>query len=190
MVLPRRLLIFTKSQMHFECNRIVCKEVLEGLHNSSQVNLKRRIFKRRLGSCPYDVFVRLEEFYPRTLSLQTDYIKAIVGLFNTSNGQNRLTQFYGLPCFANVCDEPTGMSLFTTSLFWNVARKEVVNYPLNIDHRFPSWAWASIKCAQKPTLPGRISFIKWLSLYCVDLNVQVFNSLGIKANIKTCLDSI
>lgn len=86
MLLSRRRLIFTDHQVYFQCSKHQTMEKLDRTFQSTElINLitKNTLFLPTQGGSfnINDIYIRLQEYYPRTLRYETDNINAFDGIF-------------------------------------------------------------------------------------------------------------
>jgi hypothetical protein len=129
-VLSRRRLVFTASQMYFQCNAMFCIESLSshGI-SSASLNLSSNKTRMRLSHeilvafpnlsttpTPRALYKQIEEYCPRRLSFDNDIIKAFLGIINAfemRHGADRIcaTHVYGLPIFYNKASSTISLPL-------------------------------------------------------------------------------
>jgi hypothetical protein len=167
--LSRRCLIFTDSQIYFQCKTTHYVEGLGPGIEFNQINGLRAEFQvfqwLDLHGNTHDLYDRLIEYYDRKLSYREDIVKAFLGVLNAfemNRGSNQVlaTQLHGLPVFYS--NKPTVVSPSTTfaiSLSWRVAYDDKMrDAPAVKSHLFPSWSWASIKADRHPASAGILQF--------------------------------
>ncbi|KAF7678853.1 hypothetical protein GT037_002601 [Alternaria burnsii] len=175
LVLSRRRLVFTGSQMYFQCNSMHGLENLPSRHPASpspDPSLEAGICHDDLIAFPnldmrstvQTLYLQIEEYYDRRLSFREDSIKAVTGIINAfelgkGNDRIRATQVFGLPIFYNQTSPTfclpsekkcnltvfTPTSTFAYSLTWSAMLNKVTRYSGVTDTLFPSWSWASCK---------------------------------------------
>ena len=175
LVLSRRRLFFTRSQMYFQCNNIHGLENLPSRHPASPcpdpslgagIGHDNLIEFLNLDMRPtvQTLFRQIEEYYGRCLSFREDIIKAVTGIINAFEvGQDtdriRATQVFGLPVFYSQtsptfclpsekkCSSTvfTPTSTFAYSLIWSMLVHPDIRYSGVTGILFPSWSWASCK---------------------------------------------
>lgn len=179
-ILSRRRLVFTDSQLYFQCRSHHYLEGLSQPFKSGEGSLAAQFMVfpvHGVGRLSTDVYGRLEEYFSRDLSYNSDSINAVEGVLRAFSYKSRpfslAKHFYGIPIRYDVNFEKS--NTLTTS-FWagmtwryEVPGQEgsldpspkgdaaecsaVQNTKSNIALRqelssFPSWSWASIKAAQ------------------------------------------
>ncbi|XP_014554498.1 hypothetical protein COCVIDRAFT_55448, partial [Bipolaris victoriae FI3] len=85
MLLSRRRLVFTKTQMYFQCRNAMCMESLNPDYTDyrrGSIFPIRRFPSGGIGKTVYDLLCRLEEYYRRELSFGIDSILAFDGVVN------------------------------------------------------------------------------------------------------------
>jgi hypothetical protein len=150
MLLSRRRLVFTNSQMYFQCRTMHGMEGLHPTFPASGYALEDQFQcfpSEGIGRTFDDLQRRLEEYFPRQLSFHTDVISAFDGIFSAfdelENFRFRVTQFYGVPVMYNDHTSHLARKSFITYLCWSVSIREPEGkVGLNM---FPSWSWASAK---------------------------------------------
>lgn len=134
LLLSRRCLFFTNTQMYFQCMNMQCQERVE----TSGINRAYPRLKYNIDSIPEyiprvpripktyrtysltEFYNRLEEYYPRKLTFRTDCIEAFLGILNnsTSSDLEEATHFYGLPLMPGAVSAHTATKSFVDSLMW------------------------------------------------------------------------
>ncbi|EMD85443.1 hypothetical protein COCC4DRAFT_117630, partial [Bipolaris maydis ATCC 48331] len=85
MLLSRRRLVFTKTQMYLQCRKIYCMETLHPDFTASDTEpfpTYQCFPSQGIGQSIVDLSSRLEEYYQRELSFDTDSILAFDGIIN------------------------------------------------------------------------------------------------------------
>jgi hypothetical protein len=165
MLLSCRRLVFTKTQMYFQCMSGISIESVSpcfGSHSASSLatGLSLQFIGNWSCSIPfeevYGVFPvestrnqpdylneRLKEYYKRQLSFGTDAIEAFLGIINFYRTSRPTGSFYGVLYFYDLASEPhLPLASFLEGLLWSTT-------PSNVKpHTFPSWSWASVKASQ------------------------------------------
>ncbi|KAH4257130.1 hypothetical protein HBI04_152520 [Parastagonospora nodorum] len=178
MVLSRRLLVFTATQMYFQCNAMSHMEMFSSNDPaspdriSSTVPLHPRLTVfYNLGAAPTIsvLYEQLMEYYDRWLSFDEDIIKAFLGIINVfemKHGSDHIcaTHIYGLPVFYNQRSPNfslpsadgasfatfTPKSTFLHSLTWDTYPETKPIYDALADTAlYPSWSFASVKVRSK-----------------------------------------
>ncbi|KAI9150560.1 HET-domain-containing protein [Paramyrothecium foliicola] len=170
-LLSRRRLIFTDEQVYFECQSMYCCEVLNtplaDLHTSDHQRFKSRfcnnsnvgLFPKSFGSNDWEIVERIEEHTQRTISNQSDTLKALLGILRAlgERSKNPVRHCFGVPILPSpprvrkrtsngrtISPDPedaydpfewTSVAGFCTGLCWNV------NKPRRRKHGFPTWSW-------------------------------------------------
>jgi hypothetical protein len=170
MLLSRRRLVFTESQMYFQCTMMHGIEslTLGVTHSRGPFGTLYRVFPHRgIGHTNKDLTFRLIEYYKRKLSFQTDTIHAFSGILNAFNDspyfQNKVTHFYGIPIIYSYKGIDLAITRsFTSNLMWNVHHWDANDHIDNVlywsrNDAFPSWSWASAKARQGDDTSGQLS---------------------------------
>jgi hypothetical protein len=150
MLMSRRRLVFTDSQMYFQCACAIWLESLDMAATESQSHLHEqfRVFPTIGANNDFDeIQARLKEYYQRHLSYRTDAIHAFSGICNmqrTDAGPVALTHFYGIPIAFPGIEHRTS-EVFIEALTWRILHRDSVVEPLAFPLLFPSWSWASVK---------------------------------------------
>jgi len=152
MLLSRRRLVFTESQMYFQCEQS-CH--LEGAETSVATPHSSPCARFLTFPAPgasknlSGAQDRLVEYYQRQLSIKTDVIHAFSGICTSSvvasERQHPLTHFYGIPIQRPFLDEYNYLEEFVDSLMWVVLHRDSDLKTLTFPLIFPSWFWASVK---------------------------------------------
>jgi hypothetical protein len=180
LVLSRRRLIFTRSQMYFQCNNMHRLENMPSRHPSSpspDSSLDAGIGHDNLVAFPnpdsrptvQTLYRQIGKYYRRRLSFREDIIKAVTGIINVfESGQGtdriRATQVFGLPIFYSQTSPTfclttekkssptvfTPTSTFAYSLVWSILPHDDMRWSGVTDTLFPSWSWASCKARYDP----------------------------------------
>ncbi|KAF2118317.1 heterokaryon incompatibility protein-domain-containing protein [Lophiotrema nucula] len=197
---PRRL-VFTKSQMYFQCDEMHCLESLTGgLYNPSVPDDRGLKFFPRVGSglSLNAVHELIMEYFPRHLSFGSDSINALEGVMNafsdqSSNaraGDTRTKHFFGIPCFQYTNSSYNATGLFADGLLWTaqspVAR---VSSPMN-NPEFPSWSWAACKAAHPSSTNYLLFDYIWKGmLHQEDITFRIKHSGGKEVNLDELMTS-
>jgi hypothetical protein len=204
LVLSRRRLIFTRSQMYFQCKNM---HRLENLPSGHPASLRSdRPLDAGLGhdnlvafsnlemrSTVHTLYRQIEEYYYRRLSFCEDIIKAVTGIINAfelGQGTDRIraTQVFGLPIFYSktsptFCLPPekgcspkvcTPTSTFAHSLSWSISPHFDTNYSDVTESLFPSWSWASCKAYYNPINDGSFAWEARLGNFSCEESLQVW----------------
>ena len=156
-LLSRRRLVFTQSQLYFQCLITHCCECLSiqpgqvddpGLEGYQSDELGLQVFpKFGLGLSSNDLTKRLNEYLRRNLSYDSDALNAFLGVLQAYNDQHTVHHIWGLP--VQLFNGPTQRTLgncIDESLFWEV---EQVDSVVTRRRQFPSWTWAAYKGVRK-----------------------------------------
>ena len=204
LVLSRRRLIFTRSQMYFQCNNMHGLENLPSRHPASPspdpsldagIGHDDLIVFANLDSRPTaeTLYRQIEEYYHRRLSFREDIIKAVTGIINAfelGQGTDRIraTQVFGLPIFYSQTSptfclpskkkySPTVLtptSTFAYSLIWYIDLHGYKEYSGVTDTLFPSWSWASCKAHYEQIHCGVVAWEAPLVNFSCEENLQVW----------------
>jgi hypothetical protein len=109
-----------------------------------------------VGSHPSEIYNRLEEYYGRGLSFDTDNINALLGIFQALD---HVTHFYGIPIVSKQESNNADMSVsMAQSLAWQVDGCHYTNPGIHAPqlsrNPYPSWTWAAFKASQPKSDPG------------------------------------
>jgi hypothetical protein len=204
LVLSRRRLIFTRSQMYFQCNSMHRLENLPSQHPDSPspdpspdagIGHDNLIAFSNLDvrSTAQTLYRQIEEYYYRRLSFREDVIKAVTGIINAfelvqGTDRIRATQVFGLPIFYSQTSptfclpsekkcSPTVFaptSTFAYSLIWSMTLHDGPRYSGATDTLFPSWSWASYKAHQDPISAGGFAWETSLVNFSCEEGLQVW----------------
>ncbi|KAH3972182.1 hypothetical protein HBI18_113720 [Parastagonospora nodorum] len=178
MVLSRRLLVFTATQMYFQCNAMSHMEMFSSNDPASPDRISSTVplhphftVFNNLGAAPTTsvLYRQLQEYYVRCLSFDEDIIKAFLGIINAfemqrGNDHIYATHIYGLPVFYNQRSPNSSLtsadgasvakltpkSTFLHSLTWTAPplTKSICD-ALADTALYPSWSFASVKVRSK-----------------------------------------
>jgi hypothetical protein len=160
-LLSCRRLVFTKTQLYFQCSTSHHLEELSCECMNRDISLGDegiQFFPFVTGSLPADslrqAYHRIKEYFPRSLSYGSDSLSAIEGVLNDicSDSQgflsNLINRFYGIPFHFNHHQTYTIKS-FLTGLTWGPEQTARCDQGLpserHCNSMFPSWTWASHK---------------------------------------------
>jgi len=183
-LLSKRRLVFSESQMFFECYGMYCCESLhlplETLHRKDMQGFKSffcsekqvGIFPKGVGTTPVDIVRRIEEYSERNLSDPSDILKGMLGIFHAfETSRLRIYHCGGIPIVPSMAKKSVGKPIkiwtramgFFTGLFWDMKSRS--------ERRpgFPSWSWTGW---HGPVEWGKTTGLAWPSVE-VDPNVQV-----------------
>jgi hypothetical protein len=165
MMLSLRLLVFTDSQIYFQCTGNCFSETIDAwfpygtLQRSDHYHPDIRAFPIGLNNVgSYEFYERLSEYYGRHLSFEADMLNAFSGIFAAFTdyrpliGKALVHQFWGIPVFAGTEPSKTAeCASFAKALTWVVDESSDVHYPVQRScpekrkGEWPSWTWASVK---------------------------------------------
>ncbi|RYN75649.1 hypothetical protein AA0120_g11973 [Alternaria tenuissima] len=204
LVLSRRRLVFTRSQMYFQCNNMHDLENLPSRHPASpnpDPSLDAGIGHDDLIVFPnldikstvQTLYLQIQEYYRRRLSFREDIIKAVTGIINAfelGKGTDRIhaTQVFGLPIFYSQASptfrllfkkkcKPTAFtptSTFAYSLTWSTSVYGYDGYSGVTDTLFPSWSWASCKAHDDQIYNGNLTWEASLVDFSCEESLQVW----------------
>jgi hypothetical protein len=130
MLLSRRRLVLTDSQMYFQCIMGYGVESLNASLTTTNgpFGALYRVFPHRgIGHSWLDLSRRLVEYYTRQLSFGADIIHAFTGIINAFNDSelfhHKVTHFYGISIIYNDEDLNMATDSFLTQLIWTGASK-------------------------------------------------------------------
>jgi hypothetical protein len=204
LVLSRRRLVFTRSQMYFQCNNMHRLENLPPRHpasSSPDPSMDAGISHDNLiafpnlniGSTVQTIYRQIEEYYHRNLSFHEDIVKAVTGIINSfelGQGTDRIraTQLFGLPIFYSQTSPTfclpsekkcsptvfTPTSTFAHSLIWTISPPFDTEYSVVTDTLFPSWSWASCKNHYDPIYECNFTWETSLVDFSCEESLQVW----------------
>jgi hypothetical protein len=153
-LLARRRLIFTNTQVYFQCNKTHCIETVSGMLNSDQdldahggpftdlrdFRLRIQVFPNSsVGSSSFTAEKVCNEFSRRVLTKDEDALEACLGIFSRLwEGTSPVYQYWGLP-FHSISEKS-----FITALLWGAERIGHYARPTR-RAQIPSWSWVAWK---------------------------------------------
>jgi hypothetical protein len=152
-LLSRRKLVFTTTQVYFQCNAMHCLESIRGplefLHTCKNVRMgvdidMSRVFPHGgLGRSRFDVEDQLNEYLKRSLTSESDIqdaFKDILAAFERKF-PGQIWSLCGIPIFSSVL-RSSGSEAFVMGLAWSSSKSTSKN-DLYLKRRksFPSWTW-------------------------------------------------
>ncbi|KFA61299.1 hypothetical protein S40285_08537 [Stachybotrys chlorohalonatus IBT 40285] len=172
-LLSTRRLIFTETQVFFECNGMHCSEVmrlpLDDMHDSRKIKFdmfayeKGALQAKAPGLDPHKYMKFFHQYCFRELSHPTDRLNAFQGIINSFKRAKRpVYTFWGLPIFIKESDlsrwsaqmklTRSRTARFLTSFFWQFynSSKGVISRN-GMD--FPSWSWVGWNGSVSSFLP-------------------------------------
>lgn len=157
-LLARRRLVFTNTQVYFQCTRSHCVEGILGEFLSDENiathgALSATLLGPRLATqafpssvvgshlSKYSIARVCDEFAKRDLSMTEDALRACLGIFSRLWASEKPSyQYCGLPFQAN------SDHLFAVSLMWKFDSRRFPGYSLPIRRSWgPSWSWIAWK---------------------------------------------
>ncbi|CAN9413657.1 unnamed protein product [Alternaria alternata] len=151
-LLARRRLVFTTTQVYFQCNAMHCLESVHGpletLHTHKNVRMRdgidvSRVFPLRgLGKSPYDLEERINEYLTRSLTNENDIQDAIKGVLAAFERKfpGKIQFLCGIPMIYN---EPLSSESdhFVLGLSWDAKHVSEDDPIMARRTKFPSWTW-------------------------------------------------
>lgn len=156
-LLSQRKLVFTDTQIYFQCTSMHCLESiyapLEMLHTHDKnrmrdkVGMSRAFPIRGLGKYPKHLQDRLNEYLERTLSREKDTLIAFRGVLAAfeRDFSSPLKSFCGIPIFCKTLST-VALEAFVFGMSWSPRYKDSRNPKRR--QGFPSWTWAGWKLDQ------------------------------------------
>jgi hypothetical protein len=150
-LLCRRGLVFTDTQIYFQCNSMHCLESiyapLEILHTykknrmRDQVKMSRVFPLRGLGKYPKHLQDRLNEYLSRSLTFEKDILDAFRGVLTAFEREflNPVKSFCGIPIFCKTHSTVT-LEALVFGMSWSPRYKDSRKPKRRLV--FPSWTWA------------------------------------------------
>ncbi|KAH7070198.1 heterokaryon incompatibility protein-domain-containing protein, partial [Paraphoma chrysanthemicola] len=146
MLLSRRRLVFTTSQMYYHCWESIHLESISFNVTATYLETLYRVFPQRgvVGDRLEDLQRRLSEYYKRQLSYHSDTVAAFQGIINAFHVSKSpsvfVTQFYGILVLGEYNRDELDMARtsFLAGLGWEVRPASFSSSDV-----FPSWTWAS-----------------------------------------------
>ncbi|CAH0056220.1 unnamed protein product, partial [Clonostachys solani] len=163
-ILSTKRLIFTDSQVLFECNGMHCCEAvsfdLSRMHNKTKEMFDMDAYRlgafgaKTPGSNPQEYMKYVSDFSKRELRYARDTLDAIQGVLNTfTRARNPIHNFWGIPIVSSDGDffRRTDFVLLPTSTTRSRSTRFIINllwepspaYPHGFTRKkgFPSWSW-------------------------------------------------
>jgi hypothetical protein len=149
-LLCRRRLVFTDTQIYFQCNSMHCLESiyapLEILHTHNnnrmrdQVEMSRVFPLRGLGKYPKHLESRLNEYLKRSLTFENDILDAFRGILTAFEREfsSRAKSFCGIPIFGKT-PSTVNLEALVFGMSWSPRYKDSRNPKRRPG--FPSWTW-------------------------------------------------
>lgn len=150
-LLSSRRLVFTQSQVYFQCASSHCLESirapLKSLHNRrltrffDSINMYRVFPREGVGKFVFEIQNRISEYNERNLSFDYDALNAFEGILTGFQSMKPpVEHFLGLPLFSSesftMINQPiTELDRLVQGLRWNMS-STAVRRPA-----FPSWTW-------------------------------------------------
>jgi hypothetical protein len=157
-LLSRRRLVFTDTQVYFQCNAMHCLESiqapLEPLHTEDKAQMRRtvamsRVFPRHaVGEGPFMLSNLINEYLQRSLTFESDILDAFRGVLAAYElkffSSRRI--FVGLPVPVGPATSP--LTALVDGLSWDWKTRNGHPQVLETLERrsgFPSWTWVGWK---------------------------------------------
>ncbi|RYP62334.1 hypothetical protein DL771_009773 [Monosporascus sp. 5C6A] len=134
-LLSRRRLLFTESQVYFQCMKMHCWEGLAAPPAALQHMRFYQVFPEDgIGRSGVDIVKRLNEYASRQLTFESDALNAFLGIFRPYQRKD-VFHFWGIPFLART-DTNIDRN-FGVALGW------ITRLPDRAQRRraFPSWTW-------------------------------------------------
>ncbi|KAF4615544.1 hypothetical protein G7Y89_g15317 [Cudoniella acicularis] len=156
-LLSRRRLVFTDTQIYFQCNSMHCLESiyapLEILHTfknnrmRDQVEMSRVFPLRGLGKYPKHLADRLNEYLERSLTFEKDILDAFRGILTAFEREfsSPVKSFCGIPIFCGTLST-VNLEALVFGLSWSPRYKDDRKPKRRLG--FPSWTWAGWELSQ------------------------------------------
>ncbi|KAK3302124.1 heterokaryon incompatibility protein-domain-containing protein [Chaetomium strumarium] len=175
-LLSRRRLVFTHSQVYFQCTKTYCWEWLSMPSNSTgrQVPLYRVFPEGVIGQHADDIVDRLREYAPRQLTFDSDALNAVLGIFQLYQAR-QVYHLWGVPFLADSARGNVERN-FAMALGWTSDPSEAAERRPGM----PSWSWAGWRYVSSLVVP-------WAPKYCysvepLPLSVRVFRRMPLPEN--------
>jgi hypothetical protein len=156
-LLSRRKLVFTNSQVYFQCNGMHCLESIKApqeiLHTKNNARMRddidiSRVFPLRgLGRSPLELEERLNEYLKRSLTIDDDIQDAFKGVFVAFQRKfpGKIQSLCGIPIFSSYLLS-SDLDTFVLGLSWGYHQEHSDDgLVLERRKRFPSWTWLGWK---------------------------------------------
>ncbi|CAH0041937.1 unnamed protein product [Clonostachys rhizophaga] len=163
-ILSRKRLIFTDSQVLFECNGMHCCEAvsfdLSRMHKKTKEMFDMDAYRlgafgaKTPGTNPQEYMKYVSDFSKRELTYARDTLDAIQGVLNTfTRARNPIHNFWGIPIICSDGDffRRTDLALLPESTTRSRSTRFIINllwepspaYPHGFTRKkgFPSWSW-------------------------------------------------
>jgi hypothetical protein len=159
-LLSKRRLVFTESQVYFQCWNMHCCEStplwLEEAHTKGLKRFKEsvhtlRVFPSKgIGKTGKEIGARIQEYIRRNLSQDSDALNAFLGIFQAFRElQHPVYHHWGLPLSKGRSMKQELEDLhtsFLSSLSWSMSSCDNSSaHLLTRRDMFPSWSWAAWK---------------------------------------------
>ncbi|KAH7382242.1 heterokaryon incompatibility protein-domain-containing protein [Pyrenochaeta sp. MPI-SDFR-AT-0127] len=149
---PRRL-VFSKSQLYFQCEEAHFFEAIDEGFQSDQRWRDLRVWPSGgVGNHHFAPYDRLQEYFPRHLSFGSDALAAFEGILHRLasdvSHNMRVAHFYGIPLIDHFKNGDFLRRSFAFGLTWrleNSGTSMPMVQPNQGPNQFPSWTWAAYK---------------------------------------------
>lgn len=148
-LLSRRRLVFTGSQVYFQCMKTYAWEGLSMPPDTTtqQISFYRVFPEDGIGRHAQDIVKRLNEYASRQLTFGSGSLNAILGIFRPFQDK-QVYHLWGVPFFAD--SAPGNMERnFVMALSWNTRVPDQARCRSN----FPTWSWVGWKRLDNLTVP-------------------------------------
>ncbi|KAI8930883.1 hypothetical protein NX059_011900 [Plenodomus lindquistii] len=206
MLLSRRRLVFTPTQMYFQCRCSALHEFLaQEVYDDTLQKMVPYMYRGldSPGAFPahdaggFRDFAnfndRIEEYFPKFLSFPTDYLNAVMGIYEqfAQHQDYPVKELFGVPCHRN--REVTGARTLANGLGWILSGNKTWSRPQGADIPYPSWSWAFAKMAQEVNSRGELKFpgsdlTDPTSAWDAKFEVQLFQLSGQSLEMSEFLD--
>jgi hypothetical protein len=180
-VLSCRCLVFTQSQVYFECQNMVRLE-------SATLELPSRVLFKEFLSVGYEafyVYANISKYWEKQLTFESDRINAIQGILTAYEGKQRRrqvkghvlnTHFWGIPVFSNNDWPQTAeRSSFKQGLLFTYRGFRPDENARS--RTFPTWSWAGRSETKRSTLDFEYIYRDFISKWSSSL-IYATHKLG------------
>lgn len=138
-VLSKRMLVFSRTQAYYSCERGACAEdyvhtiTTDRKHDIHYVSSEPEIFLavHQLSNFPIFWPTLIREYTQRELSFESDGLNAVAGVVASYSVGSKNSFICGLPL----------NGLFEYSMLWYPSRKVRRRSSLSNEEKFPTWSW-------------------------------------------------
>jgi hypothetical protein len=186
-LLSRRLLIFTETEVYFECKEMTCRESVDtelspDLPSGPSTYFDGAFVPDHQGFSLYrishhsaEVLYRIEEFRNRTFTNDHDILEGFKGILVFFEGRFGVEHCWGIPIFQSVDAMPSNrlerdknMRWTSSKSFWAGMIAACTGYDRRLG--FPSWSWTGWK---QPTEETSLSTLFKYPGIVDDLEIRV-----------------